>query len=46
LRGWRRSQLEALAEASGLRVREAFGTMTGEAWSATASDLVLVLERS
>ncbi len=45
LRGWRRAELETLAEASGLRVREAFGTMTGEAWSATASDLVLVLER-
>lgn len=45
LRGWRRAELEVLAEASGLRVREAFGTMAGEAWSATASDLILVLER-
>jgi SAM-dependent methyltransferase len=45
LRGWRRVELEVLAEATGLRVREVFGTMTGEAWSATASDLVLVLER-
>lgn len=46
LRGWRRAELEALAEGTGWRVREAFGTMTGEAWSATASDLVLVLERA
>jgi len=45
LRGWRKTEVEALAQESGWRVREAFGTMTGEAWSATTSDLVLVLER-
>lgn len=46
LRGWRRAELETLAQGSGWQLREAFGTMTGEAWSATASDLVLVLERA
>lgn len=46
LRGWRRAELETLAQGTGWRVREVFGTMTGEAWSATASDLVLVLERA
>lgn len=46
LRGWRRAELETMAEDSGWQVREAFGTMTGEAWSPTASDLVLVLERA
>ncbi|MBI1753797.1 MAG: class I SAM-dependent methyltransferase [Acidobacteria bacterium] len=45
LRGWRRAELEGLAEGTGLRVREVFGSMTGEGWSPTASDLVLVLER-
>lgn len=45
LRGWRRAELEGLAEGTGLRVREVLGSMTGEAWSPTASDLVLVLER-
>ncbi|WLT31023.1 bifunctional 2-polyprenyl-6-hydroxyphenol methylase/3-demethylubiquinol 3-O-methyltransferase UbiG [Geothrix sp. PMB-07] len=45
LRGWRRAELEALAEGTGLQVREAFGSMTGEAWSPMASDLVLWMER-
>lgn len=46
LRGWRRAEVEALLLESGFRLREALGTMTGEPWSATASDLVLVTERS
>lgn len=45
LRGWRRAELEALAEGTGLIVREAFGSMTGEAWSPITSDLVLLMER-
>jgi SAM-dependent methyltransferase len=46
LRGWRRAELESLLAANGFRVREVLGTMTGEAWSAGSSDLVLVGERT
>ncbi len=45
LRGWRRAELEALLDATGFRVREVLGTMTGEPWAPTSSDLVLVAER-
>jgi len=46
LRGWRRAELEALVEGSGLRVREVLGSMTGEAWSPASPDLVLILVRT
>lgn len=46
LRGWRRAEVETLLSDSGFRVREVLGTMTGEAWSAGSSDLVLVAERT
>ena len=46
LRGWRRSELETLLRGTGFRVKEVLGTMTGEAWSATSSDLVVVAERA
>lgn len=42
LRGWRRAEVETLLGDAGFQVREVLGTMTGEAWSATSSDLVLV----
>jgi SAM-dependent methyltransferase len=45
LRAWRRTEVEALLAAAGFEVREALGTMTGEAWSPTASDLVVVAAR-
>jgi hypothetical protein len=45
LQGWRRAEVETLLTGSGFRVREVLGTMTGEAWSAASSDLVLVAER-
>ncbi len=45
LRGWRRAEVETLLTGSGFRVREVLGTMTGEAWSAASSDLVVVSER-
>ncbi|GLH72776.1 hypothetical protein GETHLI_12780 [Geothrix limicola] len=45
LRGWRRAEVEGMLDAAGFTVRESLGTMTGEAWSATSSDLVLVAER-
>lgn len=42
LRGWRRAEVEALLRTAGFQVREAFGTMTGDPWTAQSSDLVLV----
>jgi SAM-dependent methyltransferase len=42
LRGWRRAEVEAQLGAAGFRVRETFGTMTGEPWQPTSSDLVVV----
>jgi SAM-dependent methyltransferase len=45
LRGWRRAEVETLLTGSGFRAKEVLGTMTGEAWSAGSSDLVLVAER-
>ena len=42
LRGWRRAEVETLLTGSGFRVEEVLGTMTGEAWSPGASDLVVV----
>ena len=44
LRGWRRAEVEALLQQAGFTVLETLGTMTGEAWSSTSSDLVLVAE--
>ena len=46
LRGWRRAEVEALLQESGFRLRETLGTMTGEAWSPTSSDLVVIAERA
>ena len=45
LRGWRRAEVEALLSRSGWGVREVLGSMTGDAWSPTSSDLVIVAER-
>ena len=42
LRGWRRAEVEASLTNSGFQVLELFGSMTGEAWSATSADLVVV----
>lgn len=46
LRGWRRAEVESLLTDNGFRVREVLGTMTGEAWSPTSSDLVFVVVRA
>lgn len=45
LRGWCRAEIETLLIEGGFRLREVLGTMTGEAWSPTSSDLVVVGER-
>jgi len=37
--------VEALLEACGFRLRETLGTMTGDPWSPTSSDLVVIAER-
>jgi len=37
--------VEALLEASGFSIGEILGTMTGEAWSPTSSDLVVIASR-
>jgi SAM-dependent methyltransferase len=42
LRGWRRAEIETLMASAGFQVKEVLGTMTGEAWSAVSSDLVVV----
>ena len=42
LRGWRRAEIETLLASAGFQVKEVLGTMTGEAWSAVSSDLVIV----
>ncbi len=42
LHGWRRAEVEALLGACGFQVREVLGSMTGEAWSPTSTDLVIV----
>ena len=46
LRGWRRAEIETLLASTGFQVNEVLGTMTGEAWSAVSSDLVIVAERT
>jgi hypothetical protein len=46
LRGWRRAEIEVLLASSGFQVQEVLGTMTGEAWSAISSDLVIVATRN
>jgi SAM-dependent methyltransferase len=45
LRGWRRAEVETLLTDSGFQLREVFGSMTGEAWTALTSDLVVVATR-
>lgn len=45
LRGWRRAELETLLGETGFAVDEVLGAMTGDAWSATSSDLVIVAWR-
>ncbi len=42
LRGWRRAEIETLLATTGFQVKEVMGTMTGAAWSAVSSDLVIV----
>jgi glycine/sarcosine N-methyltransferase len=46
LRGWRRAEIETLLVDTGFQVKEVLGTMTGVAWSAVSSDLVIVAERT
>ena len=45
LRGWRRAEVEALLREAGFEVREVLGTMTGDPWSPTSPDLVVVAAR-
>ncbi|KAA0254147.1 class I SAM-dependent methyltransferase [Acidobacteria bacterium ACD] len=45
LRGWRRSEVEALLDGAGFAAREVFGGMRGEPWSPDASDLVVLARR-
>lgn len=45
LRAWQRTQLEGLLQDAGFAVQDAFGTMTGEPWTADSPDLVLVATR-
>lgn len=45
LRGWRRAEVETLLQASGFEVCEMLGTMTGEPWSPTSADLVVVTRK-
>jgi SAM-dependent methyltransferase len=46
LQGWRRAEVETLLCASGFRVMEVLGTMTGDPWTPMSSDLVVVAQRS
>ncbi len=46
LRGWRRSEVEPLLREASFELRETLGTMTGEPWSPTSSDLVVVARRN
>ena len=46
LQGWRRSEVETLLAGSGFALGEVLGSMTGEAWSPTSSDLVIVAKRA
>lgn len=46
LRGWRRAELQAALARAGFAVRETLGGMTGESWSPTSQDLVLVAART
>ena len=45
LRGWRRAEVEDLLKAARFTVVECLGTMSGDAWSPTSSDLVIVARR-
>ncbi len=45
LRGWRRSEVESLLREAGFLISEVLGSMTGEAWTTTSSDLVLLAGR-
>jgi SAM-dependent methyltransferase len=42
LRGWRRAEIETLLREAGFLISEVLGSMTGEAWSTTSTDLVIV----
>jgi len=42
LRGWRRAEIETLLRDAGFLIGEVLGAMTGQAWSAASSDLVIV----
>ena len=42
LRGWRRAEVEALLREADFEVREVLGSMTGDPWSPTSQDLVVV----
>ncbi len=46
LRGWRRAEVEAALRVAGFQISEVLGTVTGEAWSALSSDLVVVAMRN
>lgn len=46
LRGWRRAELEAALARAGFAVRNVLGGMTGEPWTSTAQDLVVVALRT
>ncbi|MBK8791165.1 MAG: class I SAM-dependent methyltransferase [Holophagaceae bacterium] len=45
LRGWRRAEVEAFLQVARFTVVECLGTMSGDAWSPTSSDLVIVARR-
>lgn len=44
--GWRRAEIEALLREAGFLISEVLGSMTGEAWSTTSSDLVVLAGRA
>lgn len=46
LQGWRRSEVEAFLGEAGFQVAEVLGSMTGEAWSPTGTDLVVIARHS
>lgn len=45
LQGWRRHEVEAFLVATGFRVAEVLGSMTGDPWAPTGSDLVVIATR-
>jgi glycine/sarcosine N-methyltransferase len=46
LRGWRRAEVETALGEAGFQTCEVLGTMTGEPWSSTSPDLVIVATRN